>query len=285
MLLYVFLVTFSSILRHIMGTSMPGVLMAFLATSIAIIIFSVLGWSDLKATYKFMFLHIKFYLSISMLILIIWLGCFLNPIYFSPSIHLFTFLIIPSILGSLSIYIKRRNICNLMKCIIFFAIVIWFYYLLYTRYTPIKYLLMVVATVLTGISAFIYYMLAEKLNNQNIKPIQILATRFWGLWLCTLLIALYDNEFTKIKLFYISDSLFIGIVSLVMPTYFLHKAIGKLGASQSALLVGAAPFCCFVLEKYIFNMPSGEEYICSIIYLIMLLIFQLCHRVIRGNCV
>ncbi len=270
--LYIILTALSVVFINELGNHIPAMLMIFIATSFTIVFFSAINFKSLFRTYRTLWFHKIDYFLLCFFLFCMWFGSFAIPIYFSPTAFLFPYMSLLATWGLLAKcfhVIRRHNIIKLILLLINLSI---FYGLIKRDYTNSQYVILIVSTIATGTTGFIYIKLSGKLNNLGLKASQVLAVRFWILWLFSLISCLVNKDFSAANLRVIGQCLVVSLFSLILPIYFSQKSIEKLGANLGAITMGFTPLACFAIEKLLLKTNLGYELICSIILAVILLL-------------
>jgi drug/metabolite transporter (DMT)-like permease len=108
----------------------------------------------------------------------------------------------------------------------------------------------------------------------KLKSTQVLALRFWMLWLFSLGLALYFKQLAFSHYHYLPKILFVSLITLLIPVYFLQKAMEKIGTSKTGIYVGLIPFTVVIIEiGFLHQHP--EFIIPAIIHAVIIFINQL----------
>lgn len=273
--LYIILTAISTIAIHLIGSTMPIMLMIFLSTTIAIAFFTIINVQSIGNVYSLMWVNKRMFILLSFTLFCTWFGSFMIPIYFSPTIHLFTYMSMLSICGSFTICLQCKKKDYQLKFILLASNLILFYFLLGTVYNGSRYIMLIIATIATGISGFSHIKMSEKFNSIGIKASEVLAVRFWLLWLFSMIYSIYNGDFMVLKFNYLWQSILISFISLISPVYFSLKSVEKLGANISSMYMGFTPSVCFIFGIWLLKKQFGYELIFALLLAIILMIFFL----------
>ncbi len=223
--LYIFLTAFSALLRHYVGGSIPDSLLIFLSTLYAIIFFHAVNYRSIRHTYSKLLDCKKLYLLTCITILIVWVGSFLIPVYYTPTIQVLSFICLSGVFGSFFMYCKDKTTVNLLRFTLITLVMLFFYAICYSRYTLHSFIYLLFWTFITGASGYIYAVKSWQLNNAGLSSSQILATRFWLLLLVSAIAMFYQHSYHEINWHSISNTLAVSITSLIIPVYCSQKSI------------------------------------------------------------
>lgn len=271
---YIFFAAFSSILRGIVGSKIPIMLTIFLSTLIAIIFFHLINAKNIVNTYKKTLKLKSLYATTAFSILIIWVGSFFIPVYYTPTIQVFSFMLITSFYGAFFLYLTSRGIRNSLRFYLISIIAIIFYSLYFFNHSWMHAFGMLVATVITGSFGYFYFSNSKKLNQLNISATEILTVRFWPLFAVSLFFVLKGHQYIFIDASVMKDTALVGATSLIIPVYCAQKSIEKIGPELHAVLIGLAPFSTFYLEKIIFHTVNNTIGYLSIALFFTILFFN-----------
>lgn len=123
-----------------------------------------------------------------------------------------------------------------------------------------------------GLAFFMYIFFSDKLAKRaNLSTIEILATRFWILFLGSFFFLPIKALYTTLK-----DNAFALIVvsfgALIIPIFFNQQAIKKLGPTRSSLLISFVPPMTYLFGSwYNKNLLLGNLFVCIIITIALIL--------------
>lgn len=262
---------------------MPDMLLIFISTSYAIIYFNIINIKKLRPIYSIVIKKKSLYLWLSVSVVFMWLGSFLTPIYFLPSIFLFTFMSIISISGVFAAYSINPKIIYLAKFIFLLLNLILFYIVSAHYYHGLNLTILIAATLATGLSGYAYIKLSSMFGSY-FNTSQVLAVRFWLLWLVTLICVTINHEFTFLSAKVLLEALIVAMVTLIIPIYCSQKSINKIGPDQTSIWIGFTPCLTFIFEKiFINNNLNYTSYFGVNLALILLLFYFLGKRTSMHN--
>lgn len=248
-ILYIFSTALSLVFISEFGLQIPEELMIFLTILIAVIFFHIVNFGNLRNTYNILLLkQRKLYLINLLSAFAMWLGTFLIPIYYSPSITVFTMMCILVLSSSIYSYIKTRVNQLIYKVVAIIILLTYFYSTYFVLYPTFKFMGMLLSTVTLGVSAFIYVLSSGRLNQVGVLAKQILAARFWLLLAFSLGLVIKNHSFHLITYTVLLKTAFLCAIALIIPIYFSQKSIEKIGATKSAAIFGLTPIATLLIE-------------------------------------
>ncbi|MCX8514001.1 MAG: hypothetical protein ORN24_00350, partial [Burkholderiales bacterium] len=110
MLLYVLDTALSFIFIHIIGNVVPSFFMVFVSVSLAIIFFNLINYKTIIQEYKTLFTnHLNLLILLNLFAFVTWIGSFIIPIYFSPSVCIMVMFFTTAICGNISSYMQNKK--------------------------------------------------------------------------------------------------------------------------------------------------------------------------------
>lgn len=254
---YILLTAFSAVLRHTVGNEIPGMLIIFLSTFYAIVFFHALNYGQIKQLYKKTFEIKKLYILMTFLVLVMWVGAFLIPAYFTPTVQVFSALAVASFYGAFFTAKKTRQGIHVMQFIMIALILVTFYSVYYQQYPFQKFLILLGWTFLTGTAGYLYFVKSYELNQSGFSAKEILAVRFWLLLLFPLFFVIKDHLYLLINFKVLYLTFAVGVITLIIPIYCSQKSIEKIGANLHSILIGLSPITTFLLERLFIQESRG----------------------------
>lgn len=254
---YILLTAISFVLISQLGQGLPKMLMVLLSTGYAIAFFHAINYKTIAGAYRKAFQIKKEYALILISVLLMWGGSYLIPIYYSPAIQVYTFMLIISLWGSVFTYRKSRQVTDLVISISCAVLLFVFYALFYQVYSLNSFLMMLFGTLLTGTSAYVYFWQSHQLLRHEFKSTEILAIRFWLLFLIPLILVIKDQSYLMINGEILGMTLLLSCFTLIFPIYCCQKSIEKIGANLHSVLIAMTPFCTFLLERVVMDTQAN----------------------------
>lgn len=248
-LLYIILTSISANFIYNLGIKIPDSLMISLSSFYALLFFHLLNYNKIFNIYQRLLNHKIIYIKLLIAFLGMWGFSFILPIYFSPSLTIFFAMSWPALLSILSLYYQTRLHKYIFFSLILLMLIIFFYIVLYKQYNLTSYILLVLGMTILGISMYAYSKISFKLSKLGFSSSEILAVRFWLLFLIPLIITCKTGSIKLITNPYILISnLILSIISLIIPVFCNQKSIINIGVNKHSLLVGFTPIVTTIIE-------------------------------------
>ncbi len=245
-MMYVLLASIAFVFLDNLCQEVSPVVALFVMSGIALLCFNLLSAKSLKKTYQNLYEHRLLFFMMSFALSIDWL-CMLYATYLSdPFITMTALFSTSAFLGFLSLYKKtglRIHLVSMLLLIISLVVLYFNYKIQTSGYLGYGILL----GSLAGIAFFIYMITSEMLCRRgNMSVIQVLATRFWVLFLgsaCFINLHQLHGVLQQHGLALMA----ISIGSLVLPIYFNQQAIQKLGTALASILISLVPSTTYLI--------------------------------------
>ena len=273
MFAFVFLTSFSAVLRHTIGVEVSGSLMIFLSTCYAIIFFHMVNYKSIFKMYAIILANKWLYILTCSLIMTFWIGSFLVPVYYTPTIQVLSFLSLQSFFGSFFLFKKVPNKYNLFRFLLITIALIGFYIICFNNYSLKLFILLLIWTVLNGTTGYIYVVSSWKLSKAGLSASEILATRFWLLLIVTGVTTLYTQSYHQITLISLRDTFFLSVISMIIPVYCSQKAINILAPELYGVFAGISPFITYLMSIGKINSSLQFGYISIVVAIAIILPF------------
>ncbi len=271
--LFILFTAISNIILNMFFYHIPNMLLIFLSTTYAVLFFNLIHYKTLPNIYKRLLNKKREYAFLLLSLLGIWVGSFLIPIHFLPSIYLFTFMAINGAIGSVALFYQNKKLSNLFRTL-FMSINILIFYLICSRYySGCKYIILILSTLITAVSGYAYLKISNIFNRYAFNSSQVLAIRFWLLWLLSLVATFYCDQFKEISLKIVLQTMGISFLYLITPIYCSQKSIETIGPEKTSLAIGFTPLVTFSLEKMFLNNSFNFTGYFSISLALILLFF------------
>lgn len=253
-MLYAVLSALGVVLIRKIGLQEPDMLIIFLSTSYSILVFNMLIAKQAVPTYlRVVRFHKKPYFKLSLTLLVSWTGTFLIPIYFSPSALLFTFMSILSIGGCIGTYRSTKSTPELVKAVLLSLNLLGYYALSATVYHGWTFAAFIASTMVVGYAGIVNNRNAAGMLGYGFTSKQVVAIRFWLLWSVGLAFVLADHLLSHITPELMLSTAAIGLISMILPMYFLQKAIEKIGPDRTGIFMGFTPLVVVAFEYFFFQ--------------------------------
>lgn len=247
-LIYILLNGLSVLIIHLVGKNIPIDMMITLSSLYALVFFHAVNIKGLKTLYRKVYKNLKLYLITISVFLVMWLVCFIIPVYYTPAILMFYATSWPSFFGAWKKYKKSGNFVDKYMAIFIACVITVFYFFLSKIYHGAEYLILVIGTIIAGISMFMYSNLSFDMNNAGFSPSEILAVRFILLFILPLLWSINSGSIYQVDFEIIGFSLIVSVSSLIIPIYCSQMSILKVGPINHSIAMGITPFVAFIFE-------------------------------------
>ncbi|GIB73310.1 hypothetical protein VCSRO19_0915 [Vibrio cholerae] len=256
---YIVLNAVSAVVIHHVGNMIKLNVMIALSSFYALIFFHLLNIGNIVSMYKKAFKNIKLCCLLVSIFAIMWWVCFLIPVYYTPAILMFYATAWPSLFGLFFTYMKKKESHSRITFLTILTLIIGFYFVLDYEQEWSSMGLLVLLTTIAGITMYMYSKLSQSMNEVGFSPSEILAIRFVFLTIFSLIYILNNGELFNITANDLSYSLFVSMMSLIIPIYFSQISISKVGANNHSIVMGFTPFFCFGFEYIYFYFTSNNS--------------------------
>jgi len=257
MLSYVLNTALSFIFVKIVGNLVPDFLMVFISVTFAIVFFNAINYKSMLGIYSNFFKkNFKLFFFLNLYAFVVWVLSFFIPIFYSPSVFLMTMFAVLAILGNISVYLNNKaNKFLIYVNILIIANLIYLFVLYAHELTSfLHFILFAIGGIAAGIFGHFYIKTSHQIGTDiKLKSTQVLAVRFWMLWICSLILVLFYREIGFADVTYLPKILFISVITLLLPIYFLQRAIEKIGANKTGIYTGLVPITIVIMEIIVFH--------------------------------
>lgn len=230
-----------------------------------IVVFNLFNIDKLIATYKFCLKNKVSFLIMSGALAIDWCTMVASTYFADPFVAMASLFIAVSFIGFFKEWLKSSNVGLLISCLLLTVasiIMILFYAVPVSKSIISGFILGATA----GIAFYVYVYSSARLTLLgDLTAMQILATRFWVLFIGALVFVPY-RELVSINIEDIGKIILVSFGSLIIPIYFNQKSIQKLGADKTSILIGLVPpitYLCYVIIYH--NILVVNAVICLLI--------------------
>ncbi len=256
-ILYIILNGASVSMIHGIGNTIPVDLMITLSSFFALLFFHLLNYNNLISLYKKVWTVKRLYFKTIIVFLIMWIVCFLIPIYYTPAILMFFATAWPACIGAYYQYKKTKLTYNLYVSLSILVAICCFYISLYNVYPFTKYIFLLFGASLAGLTMFLYATLSYQMNEKGFKPTEILAVRFILLFIIPLAWSFKTGSIHKIDFHTIYLTLALSFASLIIPIYCSQRSILNIGPNFHSIAMGLTPFVAFCFESILIKSHTG----------------------------
>lgn len=273
--IFVAITATSMIAIHKIAETLPPALTLFLGTVVAIFIFHLINFYEIKTIYRQAFTQPKRWFFILTAITVIWLCTIYGSTYLLPDLFILLFFVSATIIGLLSesFHTKLKSIKRATQLsalgLLSVTLVILFLHARDERAwnNPLFYSGVLLG--LAGGSANFFYSRQSYFFSQETRltATQILAIRFWFiLFISPFLFSLQAFQFLNARIFL--SIIWISLVSLVLPVFFYLKGVLLIGPEKNSMICGLIP-----VITYLFTVALGEPVRFSLLGLNLLISF------------
>lgn len=221
----------------------------FAMSGIAIVCFNLLSIKDLKKTYTACFDHKLLFLLMSLALGADWVCLTFGTHLSDPFITMAALFITLAFFGFAKLYIKshaRSNLISMALLLISVLILYQTYEIKISRHVIYGLILGAIA----GMAFFAYIVLSDILSKRGqLSTLQLLATRFWMLFLGSAFFMPWSDVFHMIQSNAI-PLILVSFGSLIIPIFFNQQAIKKLGPARSSIIISFVPPVTYLFESW-----------------------------------
>ena len=273
--LYVIIYSCASVFIEKLYFSIPPLFSLMITATVATLYFNIVNIGKLKTVYVACWRERKLWFSIMISILIIWSCTMVAPGMIGASFFNFLCFSWLGMVGFLSSGIidwkKNRAHFVFFFCILILIIVSIFDYLIHSFTRP--HIWGILMGIVAGNISFLYFKQSQAIVKRiQLSATQILAVRFY-LTIFALFIFLPKNSFSLYFSFLNIIQLFLlACASLILPLYFMQKALEKITSEQSAIIISLSPAATAFLQQIIFQNIELKFIIIYLLYSIIIAI-------------
>ena len=248
-ILYVMLASIAFVFLDDLCRDVDPLTALFVMSGVAIFCFNILSFKHLKIVYGAIFQNPFLFLMMSTALGLDWLSMIYATYLSDPFITMTSLFISSAFLGFFNLYRKTgsTSYCWSMLTLMLSVLILIFKYEIQK---PGNIFYGVLLGILAGLAFYVYMLTSELLTNRaKLTSIQVLATRFWVLFigsslfihLNTLNAVLKDNALSLVA---------VSIGSLVIPIFFNQQAIRKLGTATVSVLISLVPMTTYLIYAF-----------------------------------
>ncbi len=247
--MYVLFASVSFVFLDKLSNQIDPMIALFVMSGIAIIFFNALSLKQFKKTYAVCFNHKFLFILMSFALGMDWVGMIYATHVSDPFIAMAALFISLAIMGFSQFYKNTRHKIHLLSISLLIGSLVLLYFFYKIR-VPQSVFYGLTLGCIAGISFYIYIICSDKLCRQGgLSTIQVLATRFWALFIGSTFFLPYTGLWTSIlKNFW--SLLFISLGSLIIPIFFNQQAINKLGPAKTSILISFVPPVTYLFDAW-----------------------------------
>lgn len=274
--LYVAVFSIALILIQKLDISIPPLFSLLITASIASLYFNIINIKQLRKIYIDCFSNIRRWVSVMLVVLIMWGTTMIGPGRVGASLFNFIYFAWLGMLGFMMLSLKNWKECYIkfyFGLSLFLLIVVNVFFELHSSFSY-QTVYGILLALLGGTFSFIYFKQSQALaKNANLSATQVLAVRFY-LSIFVLLLILpkhsIQNYVTFTNLIYL---FLLAFFSLIIPLYFSQKALEKITSEQHAIINSLCPIVTSILQKIVFNDIKANQMAIYILYTLAIISF------------
>jgi hypothetical protein len=269
--IYVIMTAISFVYLNKFCQQVDPVIALFAMSFIAIISFNLMSIKHIKATYMACWNNKLLFIIMSGALALDW-TCMLFASYIAdPFVSMAGLFIFLAIIGFGKLFLENRAISNLLSVMLLIISAV----ILYSEYQVNSSGHLGLGILLGGVAGTVFYVYiassSELVIRNNLSTMQVLATRFWVLFIGVTFFVPYQNLF-PIIINNIIPLIIISYGSLIIPIYFNQQAIKKLGGALTSVFISFVPpvtYLFYVLYNH--NMVWSNVFVCIVISIALVL--------------
>lgn len=238
--IYVLMTAISFVFLNKFCQQVDPVIALFVMSFIAIISFNLMSFKQIKATYMTCLNNKLLYLAMSGSLAIDWICMLFSSYVADPFVSMAGLFIFLAIIGFSKLFLENRSLVNLF-CVLLLIISAILLYSGYKVNSSQHLGFGIILGAVAGVAFYVYIASSGALARRNgLTTMQVLATRFWVLFIGSAFFVPYHN-LLSIIVNNILPLLLISYGSLIIPIYFNQQAIQKLGSTITAVFISFVP--------------------------------------------
>ena len=265
-LLYVLCMSFSSVLVEKAGLKFSPALILVFGSLLALLYFNLINIKQLKQIYQVCWQHKWETLLINFSVFIIWMATVYGIVYAGAAVFIFVFFATIGLSAYLVEYTqqyKKRLLFSIVLIIILLIIMTALHVHPPRASAKLKGILL---GILGGAVGYYYLRLSGRLMQKTkMRATQVLAIRFY----LTIILGYFLIPADAITDLTINNIGFIFVIicfNLIIPLYFMQKAVGAVGSEFTALLISCTPLMTAVMETLILQKVPRFDFIIYLVY-------------------
>lgn len=236
-----------------------------------IIVFNVLNLRKLAPTYRYCWHNKTTYLIMSFALAVDWWTIVLACYFSDPFVAMAALFIAVAVVGFARLWLNQRKWRFLVSCgllVTASVLLVLFYTVSASKSVMIGFILGAIA----GCAFYVYVASSERLALRcGFSSLQILATRFWVLFISALIGIFFISPF-GLTVHDVILLIVISFGSLIIPIYFNQQSIAKLGAATTSIVISLVPPITYVFYLLVYwQISLINTLVCILITLAILL--------------
>lgn len=279
--LYVFVFSIALILIQKLDINIPPLYSLVVTASVATLYFNIINRKHLKKIYTDCLTNKKSWLSVMVIVLIMWATTMIGPGKIGASLFNFFYFAWLGMLGLMLLaaqdwrQYQQKFYFGLCLLTLIIANIIFELYISFSYNTIYGIFL----AFLGGTASFIYFKQSQNLaKDAKLSATQVLAVRFY-LAIIVLLIVLPKHHvgeyFTLINF---ANLILLAFFSLIIPLYFSQKALEKITSEQHAIINSTCPIITGIFQEIVFNDLSTQQLSIYFLYTLVIVGFYFMNK-------
>lgn len=227
--------------------------------SATLLIFNVLIAKQYRRTWQQIWQLKTLFIMANVYTVLIWILIYIALKYLHPALTVaYFFSVMP--LATLVIQVLNKTI-KLNPAELILAVIILLTIVLLMEFNhahhDLWYYINVLFCFIAGISSALYNVLVKKIFNYGVTVNQVMANRFWLIFLISLgyLLFFKSEQFAQFHWVELPYAIFIALISSLLPMYWLQKAI-KLSTPQAvSCLITSIPILVYIVQQIFLGYP------------------------------
>jgi len=261
--------SFSSVLLEKAGLNFSPALTLVFGSLLALLYFNLINIKKLKQTYLACWHHKKETLLINCSVFIMWLATVYGIVYAGAAVFVFVFFATMGLTARLIEYMqqhKKRLLFSITTIIILLVIMVVFHVQPPLATSKLKGISL---GLLGGVVAYYYLRLSGQfMKKTEMRATQVLAIRFYFAVIFGYFFipaeAISDLTPANIGFIFV-----IICLNLIIPLYFMQKAVGKAGSELTAILISCTPLMTAVMEILVLQKVPHLDFLIYFIYVLV----------------
>lgn len=267
--LYVIISGFSFVFIEKLYADISPFFSLLIMSIITTIFFNLVNIHNLKKMYVACWQEKKLWFGIMVVILVMWSCTMIGPGLIGASLYGFIYFSFLGVLGYLSAYFRREKLDRnkLYFSFAIFLLIVTGIIDLLREELNLSSIFGLALGLIGGITSFIYFKQTQMLVKRvKLSASQILAIRFY-LTIITMFIILPKGNF---DLYLTWNNMWqllgLSFFSLIIPLYFMQKALEKITSEQSAIILSLVPACAGIIQEIMLHNVELKFVIIYVLY-------------------
>lgn len=248
-LIYVILTAVSFVFLNQLISEIDPWLALLVMSGIALAGFNGANFSKITASYQVIWREKLLWVFMAATLAIDWISMVFASYYSDPFIAMAALFIATAFFGFAQLYWRQRRLAYLCSCgllILVMIFTLFSYHILNGKSSFIG----IVLGLAAGGAFYGYIASSARLAKRgNLNSLQVLATRFWGVFIVALFFVNWQ-QFLQLDLKQFGQLLLVSFGALIIPIYFNQQAIAKIGAEAVAVFISMVPPLTYIIYAF-----------------------------------